>query len=129
MRYWGGKGKSRIPRRGINRDELDPQTDQAAKLKAEKIKMALEKLKEANVKKLFIKAFSQDGSSKSLLVDEKMSVAQVCRMLTDKNHVRVDPKWAVVEHLPDLYMGEFLLPGRTHPSSMERYAVWGKFAA
>ncbi|RXG73806.1 Abnormal cell migration protein 10 [Armadillidium vulgare] len=61
-------------------------SEQAAKVKAEKIKMALEKLKEANVKKLFIKAFSQDGSSKSLLVDEKMTVAQVCRMLTDKNH-------------------------------------------
>ncbi|XP_071538756.1 uncharacterized protein pico isoform X2 [Panulirus ornatus] len=78
--------------------------EQAAKLKAEKIKMALEKIKEANVKKLFIKAFTSDGSTKSLLVDEKMTVVHVTRLLADKNHVRMDPKWAVVEHIPDLYM-------------------------
>lgn len=80
------------------------QAEQAAKLKAEKIKMALEKIKEANVKKLFIKAFTSDGSTKSLLVDEKMTVVHVTRLLADKNHVRMDPKWAVVEHIPDLYM-------------------------
>ncbi|XP_042862123.1 ras-associated and pleckstrin homology domains-containing protein 1-like isoform X4 [Penaeus japonicus] len=80
------------------------EVEQAAKLKAEKIKMALEKIKEANVKKLFIKAFTSDGSTKSLLVDEKMTVAFVTRLLADKNHVRMDPKWAVVEHIPDLYM-------------------------
>ncbi|KAK8397225.1 hypothetical protein O3P69_004737 [Scylla paramamosain] len=78
--------------------------EQAAKLKAEKIKMALEKIKEANVKKLFIKAFTSDGSTKSLLVDEKMTVVHVTRLLADKNHVRMDPKWAIVEHIPDLYM-------------------------
>lgn len=69
--------------------------------------MALEKIKEANVKKLFIKAFTSDGSTKSLLVDEKMTVAFVTRLLADKNHVRMDPKWAVVEHIPDLYMGKY----------------------
>ena len=68
--------------------------------------MALEKIKEANVKKLFIKAFTVDDSSKSLLVDEKMTVAHVTRLLADKNHVEMDPKWAIVEHIPDLYMGK-----------------------
>ncbi|CAL4070327.1 unnamed protein product, partial [Meganyctiphanes norvegica] len=81
-----------------------PKAEQAAKLKAEKIKMALEKIKEANVKKLFIKAFTSDGSTKSLLVDEKMTVYHVTRLLADKNHVRMDPKWGVIEHIPDLYM-------------------------
>ncbi|KAG0717539.1 Ras-associated and pleckstrin y domains-containing protein 1 [Chionoecetes opilio] len=66
--------------------------------------MALEKIKEANVKKLFIKAFTSDGSTKSLLVDEKMTVVHVTRLLADKNHVRMDPQWAIVEHIPDLYM-------------------------
>ncbi|XP_076067136.1 ras-associated and pleckstrin homology domains-containing protein pico isoform X2 [Oratosquilla oratoria] len=80
------------------------QAEQAARVKAEKIKMALEKIKEANVKKLFIKAFTVDDSTKSLLVDEKMTVGHVSRLLADKNHVRMDPKWAVVEHIPDLYM-------------------------
>lgn len=71
--------------------------------------MALEKIREASVQKLFIKAFTLDGSGKSLLVDEGMSVAHVCRLLADKNHVPMDPKWAVVEHLPDLFMGKHRL--------------------
>ncbi|CAG5008249.1 unnamed protein product [Parnassius apollo] len=72
--------------------------------KADKIKLALERMREASVKKLFIKAFSTDGSSKSLLVDEKMSCGYVTRLLADKNHVTMEPKWAIVEHLPDLHM-------------------------
>ena len=84
-----------------------PQADQAARIKAEKIKLALEKIREANVKKLFIKAFMADGSTKSLLVDEKMSCGHVTRMLADKNHVRMEPRWAMTEFLPDLLMGEF----------------------
>ena len=78
--------------------------DAAARLKAEKIRLALEKMREANVKKLFIKAFTTDGSTKSLLVDEKMTVGHVTRLLSDKNHVRMEPKWVLVEHLTDLYM-------------------------
>ena len=60
--------------------------DAAAKAKAEKIRLAIEKIKEASIKKIFIKVFGEDGSAKSLLVDERMTVAQVCRMLADKNH-------------------------------------------
>merc|ERR1719431_2554240 len=80
------------------------QADQDARLKAEKIKIAIEKIKEASVKKLFIKVFTCDGSAKSLLVDEKMSVGHVTRILAEKNHVSLDPKWALVELVPDLYM-------------------------
>lgn len=65
-------------------------------------------MKQAAVKKLFIKAFTSDGSTKSLLVDEKMTVSFVTRLLADKNHVTMDPKWGLVEHLPDLYMGEYI---------------------
>ena len=78
--------------------------EQDAKIKAEKIKIAIEKIKEASVKKLFIKVFTSDGSAKSLLVDEKMSVGQVTRILAEKNHVSLDPKWALVELVPDLYV-------------------------
>lgn len=78
--------------------------EQEAKIKAEKIKIAIEKIKEASVKKLFIKVFTCDGSAKSLLVDEKMTVGHVTRILAEKNHVSLDPKWALVELVPDLYM-------------------------
>lgn len=54
---------------------------------------------------IFIKAFSADNSAKSLLVDERMTVGQVCRLLADKNHVPMDPRWTLVEHIPELFMG------------------------
>lgn len=74
--------------------------------KEEKIRLALEKMKQANVKKLFIKAFTSDGSAKSLLVDESMTCGYVTRLLADKNHLAVDPRYGLVEHIPDLHMGK-----------------------
>ena len=53
------------------------ETDPAAQAKAEKIRLAIEKIKEASIKKIFIKVFGEDGSAKSLLVDERMTVSQV----------------------------------------------------
>ena len=44
--------------------------------------------------------FTSDGSAKSLLVDEKMTVGYVTRVLAEKNHVKLDPKWALVELVP-----------------------------
>ena len=83
-----------------------PQSAEAeeARIKAEKIKLAIEKIKEASVKKLFIKVFTADGAAKSLLIDEKMTVGHVTRILAEKNHVKLDPKWGLVELVPDLYM-------------------------
>lgn len=81
-------------------------------------------MREANVKKLFIKAFSMDGSSKSLLVDEKMTCGYVTRLLADKNHVTMEPKWAVVEHLPDLHMGKppsSIMPLTMNHNFLNRY--------
>ena len=48
--------------------------------------------------------FTCDGLAKSLLVDEKMTVAQVTWILAEKNNVTLDLKWALVKLVPDLYM-------------------------
>ena len=97
------------------------QEDQEAKIKAEKIKLAIEKIKEANIKKLFIKVFTSDGSAKSLLVDEKMTVSHVTRILAEKNHVKLDPKWTLVELLPDLYMERVY---EDHENLVENCLMW-----
>ena len=86
------------------RREIEREMEEKERIKAENIQLAIEKIKEASVKKLFIKVFTSDGSAKSLLVDEKMTVGQVTRILAEKNHVSLDPKWALVELVPDLYM-------------------------
>ena len=84
--------------------QVDRAEDEEARIKAEKIKLAIEKIKEASIKKLFIKVFTADGSAKSLLIDEKMTVSHVTRILAEKNHVKLDPKWTLVELVPELYM-------------------------
>ena len=95
--------------------------DEDARIKAERIKIAIEKIKEASVKKLFIKVFTSDGSAKSLLVDEKMSVGQVTRILAEKNHVALDPRWALVELVPDLYMERVY---EDHEHLVENCLLW-----
>ncbi|GFY56920.1 ras-associated and pleckstrin homology domains-containing protein 1 [Trichonephila inaurata madagascariensis] len=97
------------------------QVEQAARLKAEKIKIALEKMKEASIKKLFIKAFSADNSAKSLLIDERMTVGHVCKLLAEKNHVAMDPKWALVEHIPELYIERVY---EDHEHVVENLLLW-----
>lgn len=61
-------------------------------------------MEHASVKRLFVKAFSADGASKSLLVDERMTCGYVTRLLADKNHVPMEANWALVEHLPEMQM-------------------------
>ncbi|KAF7271404.1 hypothetical protein GWI33_015759 [Rhynchophorus ferrugineus] len=97
------------------------QQDDASRIKAEKIRMAMEKIKEANIQKLFLKVFTVDGSAKSLLVDEKMFCSYVTRLLADKNHVKMDPKWAIVEHLPELYMERFY---EDHELLVDNLLLW-----
>ena len=107
---------------GLSSTTSTPVTeDQEAKIKAEKIKLAIEKIKEANVKKLFIKVFTSDGSAKSLLVDEKMSVNHVTRILAEKNHVKLDPRWTLVELIPDLYMERVY---EDHENLVENCLMW-----
>jgi amyloid beta A4 precursor protein-binding family B protein 1-interacting protein len=105
---------------GISSATSTPE-EQEAKLKAEKIKLAIEKIKEANIKKIFIKVFTSDGSAKSLLVDEKMSVSHVTRILAEKNHVKLDPRWTLVELIPDLYMERVY---EDHENLVENCLMW-----
>lgn len=37
-----------------------------------------------------------------------MTCGHVTRLLADKNHVQMEPHWALVENLPDLQMGNFV---------------------
>lgn len=64
-------------------------------------------MREANIKKIFIKVFSLDGSAKSLLVDESMTCGYVTRLLAEKNHTSLEPSWGLVEYVNDLHMGKF----------------------
>ena len=85
-------------------EEARRQLELKEKIKAENIQIAIEKIKAASIKKMYVKVFTSDGCAKSLLVDEKMTAGQVTRILAEKNLVPLSPTWALVELAPDLHM-------------------------
>eukprot|EP00090_Calanus_glacialis_P011136 TRINITY_DN195_c0_g1_i1.p1 TRINITY_DN195_c0_g1~~TRINITY_DN195_c0_g1_i1.p1 ORF type:complete len:1319 (-),score=197.56 TRINITY_DN195_c0_g1_i1:182-3745(-) len=98
----GSSGSSEESRRTQSKVE-----DTAAQ-KAEEIKIALKKIQEASIQKVFLKVFCEDGSTKSLVADERMTVYFVLKILVEKCHVKHCVDWALVETLPDLYMERHL---------------------
>ena len=79
---------------------------------------------------LRMKVFMRDGSATSLLVDEKMTVGHVTRILAEKNHVSLDIKWALVELVPDLDMervyedNEMLVENYLHWEGDSKNTLW-----
>ncbi|KAJ8025286.1 Ras-associated and pleckstrin-likey domains-containing protein 1 [Holothuria leucospilota] len=87
--------------------ESDPsltEEERQAKIKAEKIKIALEKLKKANIQKLIVRVYTDDGGSKTVFLDETMSCRMATSMMVEKNHLEYKPDLCILEQIPDLYM-------------------------
>lgn len=68
------------------------------------IRLALEKMHEANIKKMFIKIHNEDQSTKNLLIDEKMSISGLIILLLHKYHLKPTYNYSIVEELPDLHL-------------------------
>ena len=73
-------------------------------MKAHKIREALEKMKEAKMKKIYVKVFLEDGSTKGLLIDERWSVVETMRQLADKMGVVLTSDHCIVEEHPGLHI-------------------------
>uniref|UniRef100_A0A3Q3W7V3 Uncharacterized protein n=1 Tax=Mola mola TaxID=94237 RepID=A0A3Q3W7V3_MOLML len=100
--------------------EMDKE-EQAAKLKAERIRVALEKIKEAQVKKLVIRVHMSDESSKTMMVDERQTVRQVLDSLLDKSHCGYSPDWSLVETISELQMERIF---EDHENLVENLLNW-----
>ncbi|NXF00600.1 AB1IP protein, partial [Smithornis capensis] len=83
------------------------QEEQEAQAKADKIKLALEKLKEAKVKKLVIKVHMYDNSTKSIMVDERQVTRDVLDNLFEKTHCDCNVDWCLYEMYPELQIERF----------------------
>jgi len=101
---------------------VDPK-QQAEAFKAEQIRLALEKLKEANIKKIIVKAYTDDGCAKSVIIDETMKVYDVMLMLFSKNHSRPTVNFSVVEYLPKLGMERLF---EDHENLVEAMSHWSR---
>ncbi|XP_070291629.1 ras-associated and pleckstrin homology domains-containing protein 1 [Salvelinus sp. IW2-2015] len=95
--------------------------EQGAKVKAEKIRVALEKIKEAQVKKLVIRVHMSDESSKTVMVDERQTVRQVLDSLLDKSHCGYSPDWSLVETINELQMERIF---EDHENLVENLLNW-----
>ena len=85
--------------------ELTPE-EQEERLKKEKIKIALEKMKAASVQKLVVKVYDDNlETSKTLAIDQMWTVRDIVSKMIKKNDVEVDPNWSLIEKLPDMHLG------------------------
>uniref|UniRef100_A0A3Q2QZD7 Ras association (RalGDS/AF-6) and pleckstrin homology domains 1b n=1 Tax=Fundulus heteroclitus TaxID=8078 RepID=A0A3Q2QZD7_FUNHE len=119
-----GSPSSRPARRQLDFTSREGEVDreeQAAKIKAEKIRVALEKIKEAQVKKLVIRVHMSDESSKTMMVDERQSVRQVLDSLLDKSHCGYSPDWSLVETITELQMERIF---EDHENLVENLLNW-----
>ena len=55
---------------------------------------------------LVVKVFNKDQSSKTMMIDERMTTRNIVNQLLDKNHFDFQPDWTLMEEIPSLYMGE-----------------------
>ncbi|KAM6953391.1 amyloid beta A4 precursor protein-binding family B member 1-interacting protein [Aplochiton taeniatus] len=95
--------------------------DIEAQIKADKIKEALEKLKEAKVKKLVVKVLMNDGSSKTLMVDERQTVREVLDNMFEKSHCDCNIYWSLCETNPELQLERGF---EDHEHLVEPLSVW-----
>ncbi|XP_013876915.1 amyloid beta A4 precursor protein-binding family B member 1-interacting protein [Austrofundulus limnaeus] len=89
--------------------------------KADKVKLALEKLKEAKVRKLIIKVVMSDNSSKTLMVDERQTVREVLDKLFEKTHCDCSINWSLCETNPELQIERSF---EDHENLVERLSAW-----
>ncbi|XP_067863242.1 amyloid beta A4 precursor protein-binding family B member 1-interacting protein isoform X2 [Heptranchias perlo] len=95
--------------------------EQEERAKADKIKLALEKLKEAKVKKLVVKVLMNDSSSKTLMVDERQTVREILDNLFEKSHCDCSVEWCLYENNPELQIERFL---EDHENLVETLSHW-----
>nr|XP_020025704.1 amyloid beta A4 precursor protein-binding family B member 1-interacting protein isoform X1 [Castor canadensis] len=101
-------------------EPLSPEEEEA-QAKADKIKLALEKLKEAKVKKLVVKVHMNDNSTKSLMVDERQLARDVLDNLFEKTHCDCNVDWCLYETYPELQIERFF---EDHENVVEVLSDW-----
>jgi len=57
---------------------------------------------EANIKKMFVKIYNEDQSTKNILIDETMSIFDIIILLLHKYHLKPTYNYTIIEDLPDL---------------------------
>ncbi|XP_075068081.1 amyloid beta A4 precursor protein-binding family B member 1-interacting protein [Mixophyes fleayi] len=88
-------------------DPEEPMTQDESRAKADKIKLALGKMKEAKVIKLVIKIHMTDSSTKTLMVNERQTVRDILDNMFEKSHCDCTVEWCLYEENPELQIERF----------------------
>ncbi|KAI6646594.1 Growth factor receptor-bound protein 14-like [Oopsacas minuta] len=78
-------------------------------------------MKVASKQKIVIKAFNEDMSSKTVVVDDDMQSWYVSQMLIMKNHTTDSPNWGLIEFLPEFSLQRML---EDHETVVDAYQAW-----
>lgn len=97
--------------------------EKAERIKLEKMRIAMQKMKRAQFQQLVVKAVNADGSTKMAVVDEIMTAWDVCKLLVEKNRTQLGPNWTLIERLPSLQIERTL---EDHENIIEALAHWQK---
>ncbi|NP_001087106.2 amyloid beta A4 precursor protein-binding family B member 1-interacting protein [Xenopus laevis] len=101
--------------------EPKTQEELESKAKANKINLALSKMKEAKVKKRIVKVHMIDSSTKTLMVEEHQTVRDVLDNLFEKTHCDCSIEWCLFEVTPELQIERFF---EDHENIVEILANW-----
>ncbi|XP_030055145.1 amyloid beta A4 precursor protein-binding family B member 1-interacting protein [Microcaecilia unicolor] len=103
------------PSEPLSKEELE------SKAKTDKIKLALEKMKEAKVKKLVIKVLMDDDSSKTLMVDERQTARDILDNLFEKTHCDCNIDWCLYEVYQELQIERWF---EDHENIVDALSGW-----
>ncbi|CAJ0578955.1 unnamed protein product, partial [Mesorhabditis spiculigera] len=90
-------------------------------LKAQKIREALEKIKKANITRIFVKFFVEVGQPLQLLVDDGWTVAETMRQISLKHNMILHEDHCIVEEFPDLRIKRIY---EDHENMVENIQLW-----
>lgn len=105
----------------LRNDPSLTEEEREQKLKEEKLRIGIEKMKMAHKKRMAIKVFNPDHSNKTVVVEDGMTTSMVCHLLVVKNHFDESPNWVLVEQLGDVSLEREL---EDHENIVEVYSSW-----
>lgn len=105
----------------LRNDDSLTEEEREQKLKDEKMRIGIEKMRLAHKKRVAIKVFNPDRSNKTVVVEEGMTAGMVCHLLVVKNHFDESPNWVLVEQLGDVSLEREI---EDHESVVEVYSSW-----
>ena len=105
----------------LRNDPSLTEEEREQRLKEEKLRIGIEKMKLAHKKRVAIKVFNPDHSNKTVVVEDGMTSSMVCHLLVVKNHFDESPNWVLVEQLGDVSLEREL---EDHEDIVEVYSSW-----